>query len=87
MRRQLLDLEDERLAVMDANGVYVHLLSLTAPGVQTLDDGQATALAALVNDRLAEVIARHPQGSAGSPRSRRKILGPRPRRSSARCAS
>jgi hypothetical protein len=34
VRRQLLDLEDERLEIMDANGVDVQLLSLTAPGVQ-----------------------------------------------------
>ena len=32
VRRQLLDLEDERLEIMDANGVDVQLLSLTAPG-------------------------------------------------------
>ena len=60
VRRQLLDLEDERLQIMDDCGVDMHLLSLTAPGVQTLDNDRATALAAGVNDRLAEVIARHP---------------------------
>ncbi len=65
VRRQLLDLEDERLQIMDANGVDVHLLSLTAPGVQTLDNGAATLLAARVNDQLAEVIARHPGRFAG----------------------
>jgi 5-carboxyvanillate decarboxylase len=65
VRRQLLDLEDERLQVMDEFGVDVHLLSLTAPGVQTLPDDTATGLAALVNDRLAEVIARHPGRFAG----------------------
>jgi 5-carboxyvanillate decarboxylase len=30
VRRQLLDLDTERLEIMDANGVDVHLLSLTA---------------------------------------------------------
>ena len=65
VRRQLLDLEDERLAIMDANGVDVHVLSLTAPGVQTLADSQAIALASLVNNRLAEVIAQHPDRFAG----------------------
>ena len=65
VRRQLLDLEDERLDIMDGNGVDVHVLSLTAPGVQTLPDDQAGALAALVNDRLAGVIARHPGRFAG----------------------
>jgi 5-carboxyvanillate decarboxylase len=65
VRRQLLDLEDERLAIMDVFGVDVHLLSLTAPGVQTLPDDRAVALAAHVNDRLAEVIDRHPDRFAG----------------------
>ncbi len=65
VRRQLLDLEDERLRIMDANGVDVHLLSLTAPGVQTFEDAQARSLASLVNDRLAETIARHPGRFAG----------------------
>ena len=35
VRRQLLDLDGERLEIMDANGVDVQVLSLTAPGVQT----------------------------------------------------
>ena len=65
VRRQLLDLEDERLQIMDGYGVDVHLLSLTAPGVQTLADDRAAALARLVNDRLAAVIARHPDRFAG----------------------
>jgi 5-carboxyvanillate decarboxylase len=65
VRRQLLDLEDERLRIMDGNGVDVHLLSLTAPGVQTLADDRAVALATLVNDRLAAVIGRHPDRFAG----------------------
>ncbi|MGE5292122.1 MAG: amidohydrolase family protein [Micromonosporaceae bacterium] len=65
VRRQLLDLEEERLAIMDEHGVDVHLLSLTAPGVQTFDERKGTALAAEVNDRLAATIARHPSRFAG----------------------
>jgi 5-carboxyvanillate decarboxylase len=65
VRRQLIDLDDERLKIMDDYGVDMHLLSLTAPGVQTLADQPATALAAQVNDRLAAVIARHPDRFAG----------------------
>jgi 2,3-dihydroxybenzoate decarboxylase/5-carboxyvanillate decarboxylase len=60
LRRQLLDLDGERLAVMDQHGVDMHLLSLTAPGVQMFDADTGTALAALANDRLAEVVRRHP---------------------------
>jgi 5-carboxyvanillate decarboxylase len=65
VRRQLLDLDTERLEIMDANGVDVHLLSLTAPGVQTFPPDEAVALARLANDRLAAVIARHPGRFAG----------------------
>ena len=61
----LQDLEEERLRVMDENGVDMHLLSLTAPGVQMFDADTATELAALANDRLAEVIGRHPDRFAG----------------------
>ncbi len=61
----LLDLDDERIANMDQNGVAVQLLSLTAPGVQMFDADTATELAALANDRLAEAIGRHPDRYAG----------------------
>jgi 5-carboxyvanillate decarboxylase len=64
-RERLLDLEGERLEEMDANGVAMHILSLTAPGVQMFDADTAVELAALANDRLAEVIARHPTRFAG----------------------
>ncbi len=61
----LLDIEVARLRDMDANGVDMHLLSLTAPGVQMFDADTASELATLANDRLAEVIARHPTRFAG----------------------
>src|SRR5215207_1097238 len=50
---RLLDLEQARLAEMDANGVAVHLLSLAAPGVQMLQRDAAVSLARLANDRLS----------------------------------
>jgi 5-carboxyvanillate decarboxylase len=62
---RLIDLEDGRLRDMDENGVAMHLLSLTAPGVQMFDADTATELAALANDRMAEVIKRHPTRFAG----------------------
>jgi len=62
---RLLDLEKERLKDMDANGVDMHLLSLTAPGVQMFDADTATELAELANDKLAAVIQRHPTRFAG----------------------
>jgi 5-carboxyvanillate decarboxylase len=62
---QLLDAEKARLAEMDANGVDMHLLSLTAPGVQMFTADIANTLARLSNDRLAEIISRHPKRFAG----------------------
>ena len=61
----LLDLEDKRLRDMDENGVDMHVLSLTAPGVQMFDADTACELATLANDRLAAVIQRHPTRFAG----------------------
>ena len=61
----LLDIEDRRLKEMDQYGVDMHLLSLTAPGVQMFDADTACELATLANDRLAAVIARHPTRFAG----------------------
>ncbi len=63
--RRLLDLEQERLGIMDQAGVNVHVLSLTSPGVQMLDADAATALATTANDHLAEAIRKHPTRYAG----------------------
>jgi len=61
----LLDVEDRRLKEMDALGVDMHLLSLTAPGVQMFDADTATDLATIANDRLAEICQRNPTRFAG----------------------
>src|ERR1700684_1085144 len=61
----LLDTEKRRLAEMDQFGIDMHLLSLTAPGVQMFDADTATELAALANDRLAEICRRHPTRFSG----------------------
>lgn len=63
--RRLLDLEGERIQIMDQAGVDVHLLSLTSPGVQMFDADTATNLATLANDQLAAVIKKHPARFAG----------------------
>lgn len=64
MLANLLDI-DLRLSDMDANGVDMHVLSLTAPGVQMFEPSQAAELAALANDRMAEVVRAHPTRFAG----------------------
>jgi 2,3-dihydroxybenzoate decarboxylase/5-carboxyvanillate decarboxylase len=61
----LLDVEDRRLKDMDQHGVDMQLLSLTSPGVQMFDADTACELVTLANDRLAAIVARHPQRFAG----------------------
>lgn len=65
LSRKLADLGAERLADMDAAGITVQVLSLVAPGTQTLDAAAAAPLARLANDRLAEAIAARPDRYAG----------------------
>jgi uncharacterized protein len=62
---QLCDLGDRRIADMDAAGIDVQVLSLTAPGVEQLDATEAVALAREANDYLAEAVRRHPSRFAG----------------------
>ena len=63
--RQLLDMDAGRIADMDALGIDVQLLLLTAPGVQVFNADTATALAEDSNDQLHEAIRRHPDRFAG----------------------
>ena len=64
-RRRLLDLDEERLAIMDASGVDMHLLSLTIPGVQMFNADTAIDFSVAANDALADAIHRHPRRYAG----------------------
>jgi 5-carboxyvanillate decarboxylase len=63
--RRLHDLEGERIEIMNGSGVDMHVLSLTSPGVQMFDADTATGIAATANDRLAEVIRKHPDRFSG----------------------
>jgi hypothetical protein len=58
---RLLDIGQGRLAEMDSNGVDMHLLSLTVPGVQMFAPANAVAYARLSNDRRATAcgVTRH----------------------------
>ena len=56
----LLDAEDMRLKQMDALGIDMHLLALTAPGVQMFDADTAMELAILSNDVLAGLCKKYP---------------------------
>lgn len=62
---QLLDVGEGRIAGMDAAGIDVQVLSLTAPGVEQLEPAEAVALARRANDALAEAVRRYPDRLAG----------------------
>ncbi len=59
VERRLLDLADERIALMDETGLDVQVLSLTTPALHDLGH-QAVDLARRANDAVAAAIARRP---------------------------
>lgn len=64
--KRLCDYTTYRLPEMDAHGIDVQVLSLTAPGIQGLTDAdQAVKDARIANNHLAEVIAAHPDRFRG----------------------
>lgn len=56
----LLELGDGRIATMDAAGIDVSVLSLTAPGVQNLDADEAVRFQEQVNDLLSGAVQARP---------------------------
>jgi predicted TIM-barrel fold metal-dependent hydrolase len=65
MRALLLDHEHDRLAAMDGAGIDIQVLSHAPPSTQKLPHDVAVPLTRRVNDRLAQIVARHPQRFAG----------------------
>jgi 2,3-dihydroxybenzoate decarboxylase len=59
--RRIQDLDDERLRDMDATGIALQIVFLTAPGVQVFDAPTAVSLARDCNDQLADAVRRHPR--------------------------
>jgi len=82
--RQILDLDDERLTRMDANGIELAILSLNAPGVQRiLDPAEALDVAQKANERMAGAVAARPnryQALAALPMHDAKTAGDELRR-------
>ena len=62
---RLADFAQERVAAMDATGMDVQVLSLTAPGVQSLEPDAAVALQTASNDLLAETVQNRPERFQG----------------------
>ena len=59
--REILDLDDMRLKYMDQTGIELAILSLNAPGVQTiLDTEEAIEVARKGNAAMAGAVDRHP---------------------------
>jgi predicted TIM-barrel fold metal-dependent hydrolase len=59
IERRLLDLAEERLALMDETGLDVQVVSLTTPALHDLGP-DSVDMARRTNDALAEAVARHP---------------------------
>jgi len=57
---ELVDLGEVREGVMREAGITTQLLLLNSPGVQIFDAAEATGLAALVNDRMADLAQAQP---------------------------
>ncbi|MGB6508923.1 MAG: amidohydrolase family protein [Xanthobacteraceae bacterium] len=62
---QLTDIADKRIAAMDSAGIDMQVLSLTSPGTEQLDAGDAVALSREVNDFLAAGVKKNPKRFAG----------------------
>jgi len=65
IHRKLADLDDERLADLDAGGIEVQVIGHTVPGTQAHAGDEAIALARDANDRLAAAVQRHPDRFRG----------------------
>lgn len=66
LKKNLLDIQQQRLAEMDKNGVEVMVISLNAPAIQAIPDRKvAIELSKRANDILAEEIAKNPKRFAG----------------------
>ena len=59
-RERLDDVEDMRLASMDAAGIDVQVLSVVSHAIQELEPDDSVAMAGEANDRLATAVAAHP---------------------------
>ncbi len=66
LRRNLLDMQVERIARMDRLGIEMAVLSLNAPVLQAMTDRRKAAeLAIRANDFLAEQVAKRPDRFRG----------------------
>jgi uncharacterized protein len=57
---KLVDVEEQRLRVMDDAGIDMQILSVVAPGSQQVPAELAEGLSRALNDRCADAVAAHP---------------------------
>src|SRR6185295_10898643 len=62
---KLCELGEGRIRQMDDDGIYMQLVLLSSPGVQTREENLAIELAAMSNDRLAAATHKYPDRLAG----------------------
>jgi predicted TIM-barrel fold metal-dependent hydrolase len=62
---KLRDLADRRIADMDETGLDVQVLSLTAPGLQSLEPPEAVRLQRSTNDLIAQTVRLYPDRFQG----------------------
>jgi predicted TIM-barrel fold metal-dependent hydrolase len=65
LMERLCDVGAKRLAEMDAAGIDMQVLSLSAPGVEQMRTADAIAMARDTNDYLADAVTKHPTRFAG----------------------
>ncbi|WP_446745186.1 amidohydrolase family protein [Silvibacterium acidisoli] len=65
IQEKLIDVDQARIADMDANGIDLQVLSQVSTGLDLIDPAEATALARATNDRMAQAIADRPTRFAG----------------------
>ena len=62
---RLRDVDAKRISEMDAAGIDMQILSLSAPGVEQMEQADAVAMARDTNDYLADAVKKHPKRFAG----------------------
>jgi len=62
---RLCDIGEKRIAEMDAAGIDMQVLSLSAPGVEQMEPADAVVMARDTNDYLADAVKKHPTRFAG----------------------
>jgi predicted TIM-barrel fold metal-dependent hydrolase len=61
MVRRMVDVGEGRLREMDECGVAMQVLSISIPGVESLDSSNGTAIAKHINDEVAQAVRKYPE--------------------------